>query len=369
MISSSSANNSGSPVKPTTVTEIKTHRVLPPTAVANNKWSASPHSVVSKSSAKSKGPSKPSESTNSAKIPASQLQKEPSRKWRKQMQDQLEDMESGQMTYAEQQGGEKDDQDSTGTGKTDDAPTETKVIDVMEHCPAQSLEESVDMLIRTSKVVVFEKSWCLFSIDSKDFLLNQLGVSFISIPVDEAKDGDAIVKYIQQETGHKTFPAIFVKGDFLGGFEDVNAMYSTGQLEEEYFQRVSQADRCEMEARAIKSGKKPLFWFPKMVNAYSVRFTGVITCLASLASCVGFRTVWGPMIAGGILFDFALRIIAGPRLSVMSKIGCFLSKAFEPKMRLGRPKQFAGTCLLSLCGMVRHSAALCRTNVVQHLKI
>jgi glutaredoxin 3 len=217
-------------------------------------------------------------------------------------------------------------------------------MDVPKDYPAETLEQSIDLMIHTSKVVIFEKSWCLFSMDAKDFLLQQLGVSFVSIPIDETKDGDRIAHYIKTETGHKTFPAIFVKGDFLGGFEDVNAMYSTGQLEAEYFKRVTQADRCEMEARAIKSGKKPYFWFPEKVNAYSVRVTGVLTCFAALTACIGFSTTWGPLIAAGILLDFTLRIIAGPRLSLINKVACFLTKAWEPKLRLGRPKQFAACC-------------------------
>ena len=313
--------------------EIKTHRVLPEGARAPPRPKWNPQAVHSTPTTAPEQP--PAQKTQDS------FKNSSSHRWRKQLQYELEDMEKGHANADHDPTKAGDDQQSTGTAKTTDAPVETKVLNVREHCPAETLEESIDLLIRTNKVVVFEKSWCLFSIDSKEFLHSQLQVSFTSVPVDEADDGAAIAEYIKEETGHKTFPAIFVQGDFLGGFEDVNALYSTGELEEEYFKGVTQADRCEMEARAIKSGKKPFFCYPEKVNAYSVRVTGVLTCFASLVSCIGFRFFWGPLIAASILLDFTLRILAGPRLSPISKIGCFLTKPFEPKLRLGRPKQFA----------------------------
>jgi hypothetical protein len=42
---------------------------------------------------------------------------------------------------------------------------------------ANLFKKKVDSLINTESVVMFEKSWCLFSKDAKEFLVGQLGVS------------------------------------------------------------------------------------------------------------------------------------------------------------------------------------------------
>ena len=238
---------------------------------------------------------------------------------------------------------------SSNTGKTDDhEPTETKVLNVSEYCPSETLEESIDVMITNSSVLMFEKTWCLFCHDARDFLLHQLGVSIVTVPIDEAVNGSAIETYIRSKTGHSTYPAIFVKGDFLGGFEDVNAMYSTGELEAEYLKELTQADRCEMEVRAMRRGAtQPLFWFPPKVNGHAVRMTGVLTCATALTSVATFfLTWWGQYIALALAFDFCMRILAGSRFSFLGQLAGLLVSSLEPKPRMGRPKQFAGKRML-----------------------
>jgi len=236
---------------------------------------------------------------------------------------------------------------------------EKTILDVQDSFPAGSLEESIDALITTERVVMFEKTWCLFSRDAKEFLRCQLGVSLTTVPVDLCKNGDAVAHYVKHKTHHRTFPYIFVQGDFLGGFEEVNNLYSTGELQKAYLSELTQADRCEMELRELKSPLKPLFWFPEKVNANVVRLTGVLTCVSSLLACAfsllsGFN--WGPYIAYGVWLDFFLRILAGTCLSPLGRLATVLTWPMEPKPRVGRPKQFAACCgfLFAMCGSVSY---------------
>lgn len=139
-------------------------------------------------------------------------------------------------------------------------------------------------------------------------------------------------------------PLIFISGQFLGGFEDVNAMYSTGSLQTNYLNGLSNKEKCEKVA-AI-STREPLFWFPQSVNGNVVRCTGVLTSVASLTCVVAVHTTtsWGPYIAYYLVVDFVLRILAGSRLSLMGRLGTLLTALMKPDPRSGRPKQFASMC-------------------------
>ena len=146
----------------------------------------------------------------------------------------------------------------------------------------------------------------------------------------------------------------------MGGFEDVNNLYSTGALQENYISGLSNKEACEKMA-AIAT-KKPLLYFPENVNGNVIRGTGVLTCLTSLASVVlsFVAPPWGQYLAYYLVLEFLLRIIAGSRLSLLGQIATVLTMSMEPDPRAGRPKQFACVCGLtfSLLGSVFHLAGL-----------
>ena len=236
---------------------------------------------------------------------------------------------------------------------------ETRILDLTPY--GKTMEQAAERLIeQNDKVLMFEKTWCLFSRDAKSFLIQQMGVSVVTVPLDLLPDqGQATLleqEYMKRRTRHRTVPIIFIKQEFLGGFEEVNALYSTGKLQDDFLDGLTQADRCEMEVRAAKSALKPLFWFPEKVNANQIRITGVLTCVASIISllaAVVWEKTWGTYMAYGIFADFALRILAGGKLSPLGRIAqVFALLAEEPKIRVGRPKQFAACCgfLFCLCG-------------------
>ena len=67
-----------------------------------------------------------------------------------------------------------------------------------------SVNEKVDSLIKSHGVVMINRSWCLFSIDAIDFLL-QLGVDVYSLEVDNHPQGSQILKYAAKKFKHKTY--------------------------------------------------------------------------------------------------------------------------------------------------------------------
>lgn len=241
----------------------------------------------------------------------------------------------------------------------DEMPTPgvVTVVESLQAYEGANIYEKVDALIAAHPVVLFNRSWCLFSIDAVDFLM-RMGVSLQSFELDNQPHETAIVKYLKQKYEHETSPWIFMSGDFVGGYEDVNTLYSQGTLQREYLSRLTQADRCEIVA--AKSTTKPLFCFPVKVNAHAVRATGVVTSLVATISCVLSLLVphWGQMLAYYLVIEFTLRIIGGARIAPLGVLAGYSVSWLEPKPRSGRPKQFACCCglLFSLLGSVCYLA-------------
>eukprot|EP00529_Nitzschia_sp_RCC80_P020827 CAMPEP_0113472688 /NCGR_PEP_ID=MMETSP0014_2-20120614/17646_1 /TAXON_ID=2857 /ORGANISM="Nitzschia sp." /LENGTH=410 /DNA_ID=CAMNT_0000365409 /DNA_START=60 /DNA_END=1292 /DNA_ORIENTATION=- /assembly_acc=CAM_ASM_000159 len=216
-----------------------------------------------------------------------------------------------------------------------------------------TLEEQIENFIHGENVVMFNKSWCLFSIDAMSFLTDQLGVQVHSFLLDKHPDGKAIMKYLAaKNNGHKTTPVIFIRGEFLGGFDQVNALYASGRLEDEYLQGLTHADKCQEFITSSNISTKPYFWFPETVDAHVIRMTGILSCLTSLVGAIAACVApWGMYIAFVLAADYFLRILAGSCFSVLGRIACIVSKLFEPKPRVGRPKQFASLCGFMFAGL------------------
>lgn len=77
---------------------------------------------------------------------------------------------------------------------------------------------------------MFSKSYCPFCLDAKD-LLKEKDVNFKSIELDEIPTGHLIQKELETLTGHWTVPNIFIKGQHIGGCDDLYALEASGQLD------------------------------------------------------------------------------------------------------------------------------------------
>ena len=93
----------------------------------------------------------------------------------------------------------------------------------------QDLKSTLQQEIATEKIVVYSKSYCPYCIDAKA-LLNQGGVQFKAYELDQMDNGDAIQNSLQQISGQKTVPNIFIGGKHVGGCSDLKAAHSAGKL-------------------------------------------------------------------------------------------------------------------------------------------
>lgn len=236
---------------------------------------------------------------------------------------------------------------STETAETAEAAAEVSVITEIDAYAGSTLEEKIEAMIASHPVVMFNRTWCLFSVDAINFLVKQLNVPVHSVEVDVHSQGKEILKYVTEKTKHNTTPFIFIRGEFLGGFSEVNALYARGTLQKQYLKGLSQADQCEAFISNSKYQMSTYFWFPDKVDANVVRFTGCLTFFASALSAVLVHFeefFWARYVAYVVAIDFLLRLLGGARVSVFGRIAMFAAYPFDPVPRMGKPKQFA-TCL------------------------
>lgn len=247
--------------------------------------------------------------------------------------------------------------DSSSHGKAKEQPgTSITVVDDLEKYYGSTLEFKVDSFIASHPVVMFTKTWCLFSLDAQQFLLKEVKVSIHVIEIDRHPQGKAILKYVQAMTEHRTVPIIFVRGNFLGGFTDVNDLYSTGRLQSDYLADLTHGDRCEEFIRKSNlDASEALFWHPSTVDTHVARVTACLTSFVSLISVVAAQFHdWGHYVAYGLFFDYFLRFIGGFRAAPLGLLANLLTSWMEPKPRHGRPKQFVAFC----CGIFVGVASL-----------
>lgn len=88
----------------------------------------------------------------------------------------------------------------------------------------------VAQLVAANSVVIFSWVRCPFCVKAKA-LLGGLSKDVAIYDIDKMPEGDALHQEIIQTTNHETVPAIYIKGQFIGGFSDVDALHKQGKLE------------------------------------------------------------------------------------------------------------------------------------------
>ncbi|KAL2826051.1 thioredoxin-like protein [Aspergillus cavernicola] len=81
-------------------------------------------------------------------------------------------------------------------------------------------------IIDENGVVVFSKSYCPYCKSSKS-LLNELGAKYYTLELDQIDDGSAIQDALQEITGQRSVPNIFIQQKHIGGNSDLQATKGT----------------------------------------------------------------------------------------------------------------------------------------------
>ncbi|XP_036135579.1 glutaredoxin-1 [Molossus molossus] len=92
--------------------------------------------------------------------------------------------------------------------------------------------EFVNSNIQPGKVVVFIKPTCPYCRQTKDFL-SQLSFkpgALIFVDITATGDTERIQDYLQQITGARTVPRVFIGQECIGGYTDLMNMHQRGEL-------------------------------------------------------------------------------------------------------------------------------------------
>ncbi|XP_067893819.1 glutaredoxin 2 isoform X2 [Heterodontus francisci] len=78
-------------------------------------------------------------------------------------------------------------------------------------------------------VVIFSKTYCPYCMKTKS-IFEEIGANFKVIELDQRKDGNYIQNTLEELTGVRTVPRVFVNGICIGGATDTHKLHSNGKL-------------------------------------------------------------------------------------------------------------------------------------------
>lgn len=78
----------------------------------------------------------------------------------------------------------------------------------------------VRQIVSNNAVAVFTKSWCPYCKATRS-LLDEQGAKYYVMELDQVDNGSEIQDALQQETGQRSVPNVFIKGKHIGGNSDL----------------------------------------------------------------------------------------------------------------------------------------------------
>ena len=87
----------------------------------------------------------------------------------------------------------------------------------------------LDSMLRRNRIVLISATYCQFSKKLK-MLFIELKHRFVSLEIDIIPNGREVFQEVVARTGVHTVPQVFLNGKYLGGYDDIVALYRKGEL-------------------------------------------------------------------------------------------------------------------------------------------
>jgi len=92
------------------------------------------------------------------------------------------------------------------------------------------MSSPLDEVIKSADVVALGTTRCPYCIRVKKFFDEQkIAYKYVNID-DLGAAGDALQREVEAKYKHETVPAVFIKGNFVGGCDDTLALHKSGKL-------------------------------------------------------------------------------------------------------------------------------------------
>lgn len=86
-----------------------------------------------------------------------------------------------------------------------------------------------DSMLRRNKIVIISATYCQFCTRLK-VLFIELKHRFVSLEIDIIPNGREVFQEVVGRTGVHTVPQVFLNGKYLGGYDDIVAMFKNEEL-------------------------------------------------------------------------------------------------------------------------------------------
>ncbi|KAF8224712.1 glutaredoxin [Tricholoma matsutake] len=94
-----------------------------------------------------------------------------------------------------------------------------------------AVKDFVESTIVGKKVVIFSKSWCPYSGQTKALFAREFQeLEPVIVEIDGRDDEAEIQDYLQEKTGQRTVPNVFINEKHIGGNDKVQAAFKSGDL-------------------------------------------------------------------------------------------------------------------------------------------
>ncbi|XP_035189248.1 glutaredoxin 2 [Oxyura jamaicensis] len=87
----------------------------------------------------------------------------------------------------------------------------------------------IQEIISENCVVIFSKTTCFYCNKAKK-LFEHMNVNYTAVELDLNENGSQIQDVLEQMTGGRTVPRVFVNGTFVGGATDTQRLHEEGKL-------------------------------------------------------------------------------------------------------------------------------------------
>ncbi|KAF3480298.1 Glutaredoxin domain protein [Arthroderma uncinatum] len=96
----------------------------------------------------------------------------------------------------------------------------------------ETVKEEMNSILKKSPVIIFSKSYCPYSKKAKFFLLEKYDIvpSPFVVELDEHPLGKKLQALLGTNTGRRTVPNVLVNGKSIGGGDEIETLYASGEL-------------------------------------------------------------------------------------------------------------------------------------------